>query len=140
MIARSQRNPSSRALVERLEDRIAPATLIGLNTNDQLLVFESTGTATPLPISVTGLQPSEHLLGIDFRPATGELFALGDSRRLYTINLENGAATAVNSTPFDLPLEGEEQKRSTFNVQRPRPTPRRCGWSRVERWKLNVEC
>ena len=92
--------------VERLEDRIAPAAFVGLNVNDQLLVFESTGTGTSSPITVTGLQPGEHLLGIDFRPATGELFALGDSRRLYTLNVENGAATAINSTPFDLPLNG----------------------------------
>lgn len=94
------------ALVERLEDRIAPATLVGLNTNDQLMVFESAGTISGISINVTGLQTGEHLLGIDFRPATGELFGLGDSRRLYTINLANGAATAVNASPFDLPLNG----------------------------------
>ena len=92
--------------VERLEDRIAPATLVGLTTSDQLVIFDSTGTGGGSPISVTGLQPGEHLLGIDFRPATGELFALGESRRLYTIDLESGTATAVNSAPFDLPLSG----------------------------------
>src|SRR5688572_4360669 len=108
MIASSHRciafTRSAPGSVELLEDRIAPATLVGLNTSDQLVIFDSTGTGGGSPISVTGLQLGEHLLGIDFRPATGELFALGDSRRLYTIDLENGAATAINSAPFDLPL------------------------------------
>ncbi|HMO87462.1 MAG TPA: DUF4394 domain-containing protein, partial [Lacipirellulaceae bacterium] len=44
---------------------------------------------------VTNLQPNETLLGIDFRPATGQLYGLGSSSRLYTINPATGSATAV---------------------------------------------
>ena len=36
--------------------------------------------------TITGLQAGETILGIDFRPATGELYALGSNSRLYTIN------------------------------------------------------
>lgn len=51
------------------------------------------------PVIVTkaigGLQAGEMIVGIDFRPANGQLYALGSSSRLYTINLGNGAATVV---------------------------------------------
>jgi hypothetical protein len=46
---------------------------------------------------ITGLQAGENILGIDFRPATGQLYALGSSSRLYTINLTTGAATQVGT-------------------------------------------
>jgi Domain of unknown function (DUF4394) len=47
--------------------------------------------------TVTGLQSGEKILGIDFRPATGELYALGSTSRLYTINFNSGTATMVAS-------------------------------------------
>ncbi|MDF2934422.1 MAG: hypothetical protein K0R36_3753 [Chryseobacterium sp.] len=53
----------------------------------------------PVPITkaITGLQASEGILGIDFRPLNGQLYALGSSSRIYTINLGTGAATAVGA-------------------------------------------
>lgn len=54
---------------------------------------------------VAGLQSNETIVGIDFRPATGELYALGTSSRLYTLNTANGSATAVGA-PFAPPLNG----------------------------------
>jgi hypothetical protein len=54
--------------------------------------------------AVTGLQPGESLLGIDFRPANGLLYGVGSSNRLYAINPVTGAATAVGNTPFAVPL------------------------------------
>jgi hypothetical protein len=57
-------------------------------------------------VAITGLQAGEAILGIDFRPATGELFALGSSSRLYTVNLASGAATAVGGGPFTPTLSG----------------------------------
>lgn len=44
---------------------------------------------------VTGLGVNETILGIDFRPATGQLYGLGSSSRLYAINPGTGAATPV---------------------------------------------
>jgi len=51
----------------------------------------------PVPVTkaLTGLQPGEGILGIDFRPLNGQLYALGSSSRVYTINLGTGLATAV---------------------------------------------
>src|SRR4029453_12592543 len=48
-------------------------------------------------LGITGLQAGETVLGIDFRPATGGLYALGSTSRLYTINPTTGAATQVGA-------------------------------------------
>ena len=45
--------------------------------------------------TIVGLQQGEKILGIDFRPATGELYALGSNNRLYTINFYSGVASLV---------------------------------------------
>lgn len=45
--------------------------------------------------SVSGLQSGERILGIDFRPANGQLYAVSSLSRIYTINLSTGAATPV---------------------------------------------
>jgi hypothetical protein len=52
--------------------------------------------------SVTGLQPGEEIVGIDFRPATGQLYAVSNQSRLYVLNRTNGAAAfaATLSTPL----------------------------------------
>lgn len=47
--------------------------------------------------AIQGLQSGESLVGIDFRPATGELYGLGSFSRMYTINPMTGQATAVGS-------------------------------------------
>src|SRR6185295_8470045 len=66
-------------------------------------------TTTPLFIqsrtSVTGLQASEKLLAIDFRPATGQLYGITDAGRLYTINLNTGAASLVVAGIFSRTLD-----------------------------------
>lgn len=61
--------------------------------------------------SITGLQSGEGILGIDFRPLNGQLYALGSTSRLYTINLGTGAASVVGTgtaTQFTTPLAGTE--------------------------------
>lgn len=55
---------------------------------------------------VSGLQSNETIVGIDFRPAAGKLYALGTSSRLYTLNTATGAASAVAPGPFAPPLNG----------------------------------
>jgi hypothetical protein len=51
------------------------------------------GITGPL-LPITGLKPNELLVGIDFRPATGQLYAVSASS-IYTINPDTGAATFV---------------------------------------------
>jgi len=56
-------------------------------------------------LSISGLGSGENIVGIDFRPATGQLFALSNASRVYTINTKNGVATAVGG-PLATPLSG----------------------------------
>ncbi len=65
------------------------------NSNNNLLIFNFNTPGTPVSKPITNLQASETILGIDMRPETGQLFALGSTSRLYTINTSTGAATAI---------------------------------------------
>ncbi|TGE23036.1 DUF4394 domain-containing protein [Hymenobacter metallicola] len=64
----------------------------------------NTSTATPVStrITITGITSGQTLVGLDSRPNTGELFALGynattQQAQLYIINRTSAAATAVGS-------------------------------------------
>ncbi len=79
----------------------------GLTTNSQLVSYNAKATQTAISTkSITGLQPGETLLGIDFRPATGQLYGIGTTSRLYFINLQSGVATAVGEAPFTPAISG----------------------------------
>ncbi len=101
-----------RLLIEELEDRRTPATLLALDaTGANLLRFDS---ATPGTIAattpITGLAvggTTESIVAIDFRPASGQLFALGiatglsgNEGRLYLLDPTTGTATLVGTGPF----------------------------------------
>lgn len=81
-----------------------PVTGIAIPTNsvaysvdesNNLLVFDFMASGLPISKAIMGLQPNEMILGIDMRPANGQLYALGSSSRVYTLNLATGAATVV---------------------------------------------
>jgi hypothetical protein len=73
---------------------------------NRLVQFSTADTCTILSSqSVTGLQNREKLVGIDFRPATGQLYGLGSTSRLYVIDPQTAVATQVG-TPFSTPLSG----------------------------------
>ncbi|CAN5878964.1 DUF4394 domain-containing protein [soil metagenome] len=81
--------------------------LIGLTDGNQLVRFESTAPQTILGnAQITGVQTGESILGIDLRPATGQLYGYGSTSRLYTINVLTGVATEVGSGPFMPPGDG----------------------------------
>ncbi len=83
----------------------APVAYAVDNTNN-LQIFNFNNPGTPVSKAITGLQASENILGIDIRPATGQLYALGSTSRLYTINMSSGAATMVGTLPFLTALSG----------------------------------
>ena len=91
---------------------IAPAageaeTIYAVTTANVLLTFDSATPGTiAASVTITGLQASENVLGIDLRSATGQLYALGSTSRLYTINPLTGVATQVGSGPFTPALSG----------------------------------
>lgn len=73
----------------------AAQTVLALNNSNTLLRFSAQAPGTLLATTpVTGLNAGDSLVGIDVRPATGALFGLGSSGRLYTIDPVSGAATA----------------------------------------------
>ena len=72
------------------------ATIYGVTSSNQLVRFGATSPGNVTTVgAITGLQSGENVLGIDFRPATGQLYALGSNSRIYTINKKTGAATLV---------------------------------------------
>jgi Domain of unknown function (DUF4394)/Calx-beta domain len=75
--------------------------LVGLTDSNRLVLFDSTEPERVVgALDVTGLQPNEQLLGIDVRPATGVLYAVGSTSRLYTVDAVTGAVTQVGAGPF----------------------------------------
>src|SRR5215510_177509 len=83
--------------------------VVALAANNQLLQFSASAPNSIISATaVTGLKAGDSLVGIDYRPATGQLYALGVSGatgRIYTINPLTGAASAVG-TGFMMPLSG----------------------------------
>ena len=83
-----------------------PAAVAGdvfvLTASNKLLSFDR---ATPATIrttaTVTGLQSGENLLGIVYRPADGQLYGVGSTGRIYTINGVTGAATLKSTLAAD---------------------------------------
>jgi len=87
---------------------VANAELVYGVTNDQTLVsWDSSTPGTVLSGSaVSGLAQNEQIRGIDFRPATGELFAVGSFNNLYTLDVNTGAANLVGAGSFSPGLNG----------------------------------
>jgi hypothetical protein len=80
----------------------ASAETLFLSTGTQLRSFDSASPAIlQSTVNITGLRSGEGLVGIDFRPTTGQLFGLGSNGRLYTIERATGVATEVGG-PFAL--------------------------------------
>lgn len=77
-------------------------------TENQTLV--SWNLATPGSIesgvAISGLMNNEQIRSIDFRPATGELFAMGSFSNLYSIDIGSGMASPVGSGSFSPGLNG----------------------------------
>jgi hypothetical protein len=74
-----------------------PGTIFAVDTGNLLRHFNAAAPGTILgTVAITGLQPGEVVLGIDFRPATGQLYGLGSTSRVYVINPVTGAASPVD--------------------------------------------
>ncbi|MDX2131476.1 MAG: DUF4394 domain-containing protein [Planctomycetota bacterium] len=77
----------------------------GVTLTQTLVSWDSAAPGTILSgAPVQGLAPNETVQGLDLRPATGELFALGSFSNLYRVNPANGQATFV--APLSASLNG----------------------------------
>ncbi len=75
-------------------------------SSNNLLIFNPTSPSVTVSKAIMGLQAGETVLGIDFRPLNGQIYALGSSSRIYTLNASSGAAALV--ALLTTPLSGTD--------------------------------
>jgi len=77
--------------------------VVGLSADGQFVVrFASNTPGTTTTVAVSGVTAGESLVGLTWRPATGQLYALGidavaNTGTLYLLDPQTGAATAVGT-------------------------------------------
>ena len=87
--------------------------LIGLNNRNELMLFSDKAPGKVRSLAVSGVDGK--LLGIDLRPANGQLYGLSSSGQLYTIDLKTGAAKA--GAKLSVALEAIDHLVVDFNPQ-----------------------
>ncbi len=81
---------------------VAAGDAFVLTASNRLVSYDIAAPITSKTnVAVTGLQSGENLIGIDFRPADGQLYAVGSTGRVYTINGTTGAATLKSTLVAD---------------------------------------
>ena len=75
----------------------AQETLLGLDGSNNIISVQSNLPAVGTPVAVSGLVMGDSLVGIDFRPGTGELYAIGSLNNVYTLDLTTFGATVVGN-------------------------------------------
>ncbi|MGH7897510.1 MAG: DUF4394 domain-containing protein [Candidatus Binatia bacterium] len=69
-----------------------------VTTENELTSFQVARPSVPRgPVAVKGLGADESLVGIDFRPANGLLYAVASSGKIYTIDTATAAAAPVST-------------------------------------------
>lgn len=70
-------------------------------TFNSLFSFDSsTPGSTSVPVNITGVNGfplGETILGVDYRPATGQLYGVSSAGNIYTINTTSGVATLAST-------------------------------------------
>jgi hypothetical protein len=87
---------------------------VALTDQNQLVSFKVRKPDQLLSIrSIRGLAPGVSLVGIDYRPRTGDLYGIGSDSVVYRVNPQTGIAIAENlagmplaPVPFTQPLNG----------------------------------
>lgn len=99
--------PSSATVTIGDNETSSAVTLYGVTAANSLVRFSSATPGTiDTTVAITGLQAAETVVGIDVRPATLQLYLLGSTSRLYTLDPGTGAATLVGTAAFTPALSG----------------------------------
>jgi len=101
--------PRAIALAALVVVPAARAELIYATTLQGTLInFDSASPGAILGgLAIQGLEANEQILGLDFRPATGQLYALGSFSNIYSRDVGSGFATQVGGpNPFAPALSG----------------------------------
>ena len=81
---------------------VLPGDAFVLTASNRLVSYDIAAPITARTnVAVTGLAAGENLLGIDFRPADGQLYAVSSLGRVYTLNGATGAATLKSTLSAD---------------------------------------
>src|SRR5688572_29215402 len=84
--------------------RASAITMFGVTSSNRLIGFDSATPGTLFTdVVISGLgEPGETIQGLDVRPSTGQIYALGETTtatyRIYTINPATGVATRVGTS------------------------------------------
>lgn len=68
-----------------------------LDGSQALATFDSSAPALTTVVGISGLPSNQSLIGIDFRPLTGQLYGLASDSAIYTVDPVSGLATQVGS-------------------------------------------
>jgi hypothetical protein len=83
-----------------------PNTLYGLTVDGRLWTFSPFApSAVSNEAEISGLAAGERIVGIDVRPATGELYGIADSSTIYRLDPASGRAFPV-ATAFSPVIDG----------------------------------
>jgi hypothetical protein len=72
-------------------------SLVGINSNNQIGVFDSANLAAAAFVNISGLSQGESLIGIDLRPSNNTIYGISSSSNLYTLDAYTGVASLVAS-------------------------------------------
>ena len=147
---RRDRDRRSPRPLEQCEGRILLATVLGLTNANALTRFDSAtpGTIIAGPMPIANLQggPTETAIGIDFRPADGQLYAITNEAgvgRLYTIDTATGAASlrgTLAADPSDLTSPFTALAGTSFGVDfNPVPDRLRVTSDADQNLRINVD-
>jgi uncharacterized protein (TIGR03437 family) len=82
-------------------------TIFGVTASNRLISFrQETPGAINSNVAITGLAAGETIVGIDFRPRTGQLIGISSGSRIYSINPQTGVATVLGG-PLSPALAGD---------------------------------
>lgn len=82
--------------------------LFALTADARLVRFDGQGfVKVERSVALTGLPRGVRLVGIDTRPATGQVYGVGTDSRVYVLDPQTGAASAVGTEPFAPAISGQ---------------------------------
>jgi hypothetical protein len=83
--------------------------VVGTTLQNFLITWDSANPAQiNTGVAIQGMMPNETIVGLDARPANGQIYGVGSFGHLYTLNMTTGQATQVGSGSFTPALNGSQ--------------------------------
>lgn len=93
-----QIGPMGTETVRAIAVGLTGETLLGTTADGRLIAFNATAPNVILGSKpINNLKAGDTILGIDYRPATGQLIAVGSTGTVYDINPSTGNATVIGA-------------------------------------------